>query len=67
MCGKGHTRAGHIVHRLGRLVTLLLDRTDALALASLVVDLRITQIVNGICGVHAILPHAALGEPRAPA
>jgi acetamidase/formamidase len=38
------------------------DRTDALALASLVVDLRITQIVNGICGVHAILPHAALAE-----
>jgi acetamidase/formamidase len=42
------------------------DRTDALALASLVVDLRITQIVNGICGVHAILPHTALREPHAP-
>jgi acetamidase/formamidase len=38
------------------------DRTDALALASLVVDLRITQIVNGVCGSHAVLPHAALGK-----
>lgn len=34
----------------------------ALALASLVVDLRVTQIVNGVCGVHAILPHGALGK-----
>jgi acetamidase/formamidase len=33
----------------------------ALALASLVVDLRITQIVNSVCGVHALLPHGALG------
>ena len=35
-------------------------RIDALALASLVVDLRITQIVNQVCGVHAVLPHGAL-------
>ena len=37
-----------------------LARSDALALASLVVDLRITQIVNGVKGVHAFLPHGAL-------
>lgn len=37
-----------------------LPRRDALALASLVVDLRITQIVNEVCGVHALLPHGAI-------
>jgi acetamidase/formamidase len=37
-----------------------LKRADALALASLVVDLHITQIVNQVCGVHALLPHGAL-------
>ena len=40
-----------------------LGRHDALALASLVVDLRITQVVNGVQGVHALLPHGALGMP----
>jgi acetamidase/formamidase len=39
---------------------LSLGRTDALALASLTVDLRITQIVNGVRGVHAVLPHGAI-------
>lgn len=34
-----------------------LNRADAVALASLFVDLRITQIVNGTRGVHAVLPH----------
>lgn len=38
----------------------VLSRPDALALASLVVDLRVTQIVNGVSGVHAILPHGAI-------
>jgi acetamidase/formamidase len=37
-----------------------LERTHALALASLTVDLRITQIVNGVRGVHAVLPHGAI-------
>src|SRR5205085_11665193 len=32
------------------------DRRDALALASVFVDLRITQVVNGVVGVHAVLP-----------
>jgi acetamidase/formamidase len=35
-------------------------RVDAVALASVVVDLRITQIVNQMCGVHAMLPHGAI-------
>ena len=37
-----------------------LDRRYALALASLVVDVRITQLVNGVLGVHAVLPHDAI-------
>ena len=37
-----------------------LERRDALALASVVVDLRITQIVNGVRGVHAVLPHGSI-------
>jgi acetamidase/formamidase len=37
-----------------------LDRSDALALASVLVDLRITQVVNDVQGVHAVLPDDAL-------
>ncbi|WP_211326471.1 hypothetical protein [Paenibacillus flagellatus] len=37
-------------------------RKEALALASLVVDLRVTQIVNGVKGVHAVLPHGAIRQ-----
>lgn len=37
-----------------------LNTHQALGLASLVVDLRITQIANGVKGVHAVLPHNAL-------
>lgn len=37
-----------------------LERLDALALASLVVDLRVTQMVNEVRGVHALLPDNAL-------
>lgn len=36
-----------------------LQRVEAIALGSAVVDLRITQIVNGVKGVHAFLPHDA--------
>jgi len=32
-----------------------IDRSDALALASVVADLRVTQVVNGQVGVHAVL------------
>jgi acetamidase/formamidase len=50
---------------LTAMVDLLADhhnlrRSQALALASVVVDLRITQVVNGVCGVHALLPDKAL-------
>lgn len=41
-----------------------LSRADALALASVTVDLRITQIVNGVRGVHAVLPHGAIEFPQ---
>ena len=37
-----------------------LDRSRALALASVAVDLRVTQVVNGTKGVHALLPHGAI-------
>jgi acetamidase/formamidase len=40
-----------------------LARPEALALASLVVDLRVTQMVNGVRGVHAVLPHEAVRFP----
>lgn len=34
-------------------------RTEALALASVVVDLRVTQIANKVLGIHAVLRHDA--------
>ncbi len=38
-----------------------LTRREALALASVVVDLRVTQLVNGgVLGVHALLPRDAI-------
>ena len=38
-----------------------LERQDAVALASVAVDLRITQLVNaGVLGVHALLREGAL-------
>jgi acetamidase/formamidase len=37
-----------------------LSRLEALGMASLVVDMHVTQIVNGVRGVHAILPHGAI-------
>ena len=37
-----------------------IPRAEALALASLVVDLRITQVCNGVRGVHALLPDGAI-------
>jgi acetamidase/formamidase len=37
------------------------DRGYSLALASLAVDLRVTQIVNGVKGVHAVLRDDAIG------
>ncbi|HTK09281.1 MAG TPA: acetamidase/formamidase family protein [Ktedonobacteraceae bacterium] len=51
---------------LGAMLDLLeehyhLPRSEALAFASLAVDLHVSQIVNGgVYGVHAILPYAAI-------
>jgi len=51
---------------LGAMLTWLqqlytVDRATALALASPVVDLRVTQVANQVWGVHAVLPHNSLG------
>ena len=42
------------LHYMGELRGM--SRDDAYTLCSLAVDLRITQIVNGVKGVHAMLP-----------
>jgi acetamidase/formamidase len=47
-----------MVRLLGRELGIAPD--DALALASVVVDLRVTQVVNGVKGVHAVLRDGAL-------
>ena len=39
-----------------------MSKDDAYTLCSLAVDLRVTQIVNGVKGVHAILPKSILDE-----
>ena len=36
------------------------SRPDAMALASVVVDLRVTQVANQVFGVHAVLPPGAV-------
>ncbi len=36
------------------------SRMEALTLAGVAIDLRITQIVNQVKGVHAVLPHGAI-------
>lgn len=46
-----------LLHRLHGL-----DRLDALALASITVNFRITQVVNNLRGVHAVLPHGAIRQ-----
>jgi acetamidase/formamidase len=49
---------GAMLDLMGELAGL--ERRQALALASLVVDLRVTQVVNGTKGCHCVLPHDAL-------
>jgi acetamidase/formamidase len=39
-----------------------MDRHHDLAMASVIVDLRMTQIVNQIRGVHAVLLHGAIAN-----
>jgi acetamidase/formamidase len=41
-------------------VLYAVDKATALALASTVVDLRVTQVANRTWGVHAVLPHGVL-------
>lgn len=41
-------------------------RKEALGLASVAVDLRITQIVNGVQGVHAVLADGAISHSSLP-
>ena len=36
------------------------SRSAALGLASVAVDLRVTQVVNQVVGVHAVLPDGAI-------
>ena len=40
-----------------------LVRKEALALTSVAVDVRVTQLVNGVVGAHAVLPHDAITFP----
>jgi acetamidase/formamidase len=54
-----------VAHAVDGMLELLVDRLDvdrreALALASVAVDLRVTQVVNGVKGVHALLRHDAI-------
>jgi acetamidase/formamidase len=43
-----------------------LDRAEAMALSSVLVDLRITQVVNGVRGVHAVLSRDAAATLEVP-
>ncbi|GAB2926020.1 acetamidase/formamidase family protein [Rhodococcus aerolatus] len=56
------TATGHALDGVLDLLGALhgLGRAEALALASVVVDLHVTQVVNQVVGVHALLPHDAL-------
>jgi acetamidase/formamidase len=54
-----------VYQALGGMVDLVaslfeVERKEAPAVCSPVVDVRITQIVNGVCGAHAALPHEAV-------
>jgi acetamidase/formamidase len=54
-----------VAHAVDGMLELLVDRLDvdrrnALALASVAFDLRVTQVVNGVKGVHAVLRHDAI-------
>jgi acetamidase/formamidase len=54
--------AAQALDEMVKLITELhqIERAEALALASVVVDLRITQVVNGVKGAHAVLHHGAI-------
>ncbi len=46
-------------------ITLGLSRQDAYALASIAADFEISQVVNGVKGVHAMIPKAIFQDSRA--
>jgi acetamidase/formamidase len=57
----GEASAQALEAMLGWLQSLYdVDKTTALALASAVVDLRVTQVANQVWGVHALLPEGVL-------
>jgi acetamidase/formamidase len=64
--GVGETLDAAMVNAVDGILDVMLrelglERREALALASVVVDLRVTQVVNGVVGVHAVLPDGAIG------
>ncbi len=64
-CGFGATLDEATAVALGTMLDLMVElyglpRDDALTLASLVVDLRVTQFVTGVQGAPAVRPFAAL-------
>jgi acetamidase/formamidase len=56
------TATGHALDAVLDLMGALhgIGRSEALALASVLVDLRVTQVVNQVVGVHALLPAGRL-------
>jgi acetamidase/formamidase len=50
------------LHAVEYLTSTGLDRDDAYTLSSLMVDLHVTQLVNGVKGVHAMIPKSILGR-----
>jgi acetamidase/formamidase len=70
-CGLGSTLDDAAFEALDAMFALLgrlhdIPRADAIALASVAVDLRVTQIVNQVVGVHAVLPHGAVRSSATP-
>jgi acetamidase/formamidase len=70
--GFGETLDDAMVQALNAMLDLMereleVDRKEALALASVSVDLRVTQVVNRVVGVHARLAVDVLEGLRAPA
>jgi len=66
--GLGDTLDDAAFDALDAMFTLLerrfgLARAEAVALSSVLVDLRVTQLVNQVVGVHAVLPPDALVRP----
>lgn len=63
--GLGHDLDEAAFQALDTMFTLLgwlhrVSRADAVLLTSVAVDVRVTQIVNGVVGVHAVLPWGAI-------